>query len=188
MTKPAPRLQAVADTPLAAPDAPAAISPARAFIGFDHVTVTYGRGESATTALAPTTLAIEKGDFVALVGPSGCGKSTLLKLVAELLKPTSGNIFRRGPRSRCGADPYRHGLSERHAAALAQHPRQRQCCRSRIVPPFRARYRSARKGEFRDRVDALLEQVGLAGFAEKIPLAALRRHDAAGQSQPGADP
>lgn len=168
MTKPAPRLQAVADTPLVAPDAPGSISPARAFIGFDHVTVTYGRGEGATTALAPTTLAIEKGDFVALVGPSGCGKSTLLKLVAELLKPTSGNIFVAG--REVGAEPIRIGMAYQNATLLPWlNIRDNVMLPLKIVPPFRARYRSARKGEFRDRVDALLEQVGLAGFAEKYP-------------------
>ena len=37
---------------------------------------------------------MDKGDFVALLGPSGCGKSTLLNLVAGLLTPTGGAIYR----------------------------------------------------------------------------------------------
>ena len=39
----------------------------------------------------------------------------------------------------------------------------------KIVPPFRQEYRAKRKGEFRDRVEALLAQVGLAGFGDKYP-------------------
>ena len=39
----------------------------------------------------------------------------------------------------------------------------------KIVPPFRQEFRSKRKTEFRDRVDALLKQVGLAGFGDKYP-------------------
>jgi NitT/TauT family transport system ATP-binding protein len=39
----------------------------------------------------------------------------------------------------------------------------------KIVPPFRAEYRAKRKGEFRDRAEALLAQVGLAGFGDKHP-------------------
>jgi NitT/TauT family transport system ATP-binding protein len=43
-------------------------------------------------ALENASFKINKGDFVSLVGPSGCGKSTLLRLVAGLIKKTSGSI------------------------------------------------------------------------------------------------
>jgi NitT/TauT family transport system ATP-binding protein len=39
----------------------------------------------------------------------------------------------------------------------------------KIVPPFRQQYRAKRRGEFRDRIEALLAQVGLAGFSNKYP-------------------
>jgi NitT/TauT family transport system ATP-binding protein len=39
----------------------------------------------------------------------------------------------------------------------------------KIVPPFRQDYRAKRKTEFRDRIEALLEQVGLKGFSDKYP-------------------
>jgi len=39
----------------------------------------------------------------------------------------------------------------------------------KIVAPFRQEYRTKRRSEFRDRVDVLLAQVGLAGFADKYP-------------------
>ena len=41
--------------------------------------------------LAPITLQVASGTFIAIIGPSGCGKSTLLKILAGFEKPTSGN-------------------------------------------------------------------------------------------------
>ena len=44
------------------------------------------------TAVAPTDLVVEDGEFVAVLGPSGCGKSTTLFMLAGILKPSSGEI------------------------------------------------------------------------------------------------
>src|SRR5512142_1799472 len=57
-------------------------------------------------ALAPTDLAIQPGEIIAVMGPNGAGKSTLLACLAGLLRPTSGRI------AVAGHDLYR---SEREA-------------------------------------------------------------------------
>jgi NitT/TauT family transport system ATP-binding protein len=44
------------------------------------------------TALEDITFAVRQGEFVAIVGPSGCGKTTLLKILAGLVRPTSGRV------------------------------------------------------------------------------------------------
>ena len=49
-----------------------------------------------TDALAPTTLSVEDGSFVAIVGPSGCGKSTLFNMIAGLLRPDGGDVVLAG--------------------------------------------------------------------------------------------
>jgi NitT/TauT family transport system ATP-binding protein len=43
-------------------------------------------------AVAPASLAVEAGEFIAVVGPTGCGKSTLLNAAAGLLRPSSGSV------------------------------------------------------------------------------------------------
>ena len=43
-------------------------------------------------AVDNANIAINAGEFVALVGPSGSGKTTMLAMLAALLEPTEGNI------------------------------------------------------------------------------------------------
>ena len=47
---------------------------------------------STVTALSDVDLEVRRAEFVSIIGPSGCGKSTVLRLIAGLLRPSSGSV------------------------------------------------------------------------------------------------
>jgi NitT/TauT family transport system ATP-binding protein len=158
-------LAVVADNTAPPPDV---TSRRDAFVELEKVTHTYGRGDRQVHALTETSLRIEKGDFVALVGPSGCGKSTILKLVTGLINASSGYVYVAG--RQVGAEPVRVGMAFQNPTLLPWLTLlDNVMLPLKIVPPFRQEYRAKRRGEFRDRIEALLAQVGLAGFSNKYP-------------------
>ena len=64
-----------------------------AIVGAHQITKTYGKKETAFTALDGVSINIEAGQSVAIIGKSGSGKSTLMHLLALLDSPTTGHII-----------------------------------------------------------------------------------------------
>jgi NitT/TauT family transport system ATP-binding protein len=56
------------------------------------VSVIMGADQKRQLILQNIDLSVGKGAFISLIGPSGCGKSTLLKVLAGLVRPTSGSV------------------------------------------------------------------------------------------------
>src|SRR5467141_2476676 len=62
-------------------------------VEINNVVKVYKRDAFQVPVLNGVTLAVPRGDFLALMGPSGSGKTTLLNLIAGIDRPTSGRIL-----------------------------------------------------------------------------------------------
>jgi len=134
-----------------------------------HATRAYGEGDARVIALDDVSVAIERGEWVAVVGPSGSGKSTLLHLVAGIDVPTSGEVWVDG-----------RELSKLSDDDLTRHRRDRigvvyqffnllptLSVRENVALP--ALLGGAAERTTLDRADRLLAEVGLADRAGARP-------------------
>lgn len=142
------------------------------FIEIENIDLVYEGAESraadeGTLALQDTNLAVERGEFVAIVGPSGCGKSTLLKVVAGLIRASAGSVRVAG--EAVTAPLKIVGMAFQNATLLPwRTARENVLLPLEIVEPHRSRYRSEKAG-YRRTADELLATVGLEGFGERHP-------------------
>jgi putative ABC transport system ATP-binding protein len=79
------------------------------------VTREHAQGETVVHALRGVDLAVQAGEFVAVMGPSGSGKSTLLHLAGGLDTPSSGSVFVEG-RDLAGLKPAEVAAVRRRSA------------------------------------------------------------------------
>jgi sulfate transport system ATP-binding protein len=114
-------------------------------------------------ALDNVDFEVPSGSLTALLGPSGSGKSTLLRAIAGLDQPDTGTVTING-RDVTHIPPQRRGIGFvfQHYAAF-----KHLTVRDNVA--FGLKIRKRPKAEIKEKVDNLLEVVGLAGFQTRYP-------------------
>ena len=129
----------------------------------------YPLGEAEVEALSGVSLAVERGEFVAIMGSSGSGKSTMLHLLGGLDLPTSGEVVIDGVRIST-LDDERRTLTRRDKTGFVFqffNLIPLLSVAENVALPFLIAGDAA--GRHRSRIDELLAMVGLAEKAQHRP-------------------
>ncbi|ASU39874.1 ABC transporter ATP-binding protein [Herbaspirillum sp. meg3] len=135
------------------------------FLQIDHVSISYPR--ASAPAVQSVALTLQAGQLGVLIGPSGSGKTTLLRAIAGLEHPQSGRILLDGqvldgPGIRLAAEERRIGMVFQDFALFPHLSIEANI-------GFGLRQEHGSKQQRRQRVQEMLELVGLAGMEEKFP-------------------
>ena len=130
---------------------------------------TYRNGAVEARALAGVSLEIGQGEFVAVTGPSGCGKSTLLHILGLLDRPTTGRCWFRGEEVTAFAESRLARLRKEAIGFVFQNFNLIDELSVADNVEAALIYTGVRRPERKQRVQAALEQVGIAQHARLRP-------------------
>ncbi|MBX0285240.1 ABC transporter ATP-binding protein [Halomicroarcula sp. F28] len=128
-------------------------------IGAEGVELTYADG---TQAVRGIDLTVPRGEFFGFLGPNGAGKTTTIKTLVTLLRPTAGSITVNG------FDALREGRAVRETVGyMAQETSIDPELTARENLRFACDSYGVARSERAERIDELLDLVGLADVADK---------------------
>lgn len=126
----------------------------------DHVAKSYDADDRVVPVIGDLSLTLDNGQIVSIVGPSGCGKTTLLNTLCGLLAPDAGRISWYGQ------------------AITGQPQNVGYMLQKDLLLPWRTAHGNVMLGleirgiaanEAHDRSRAMLDRLGLHGFADHYP-------------------
>jgi len=137
-------------------------------IKFENVSKIFETRFQTIVAVDDYSMEIQEGEFVSIIGPSGCGKSTLIRLLDDIIKPTSGNIYIDGTLT-----DYRRRMDKdtlRRIGFIFQQPNMLPWYTVRENVALPLKIFKLRGEQWEKRVDDLMEMVGLTKYANAYPV------------------
>ena len=125
--------------------------------------VELGKNYGPVRALKSVSFSIESGRYYALLGPSGGGKTTLLRLIGGFLRPSAGRVLLHGE------DVSHLPPNRRPTSMVFQNYALFPHMNVERNVAYGLKLLKAPQGEIRDKVDGMLEMVGLAGYNRRMP-------------------
>jgi len=123
----------------------------------------YGSGDKATRAVDGITFAVAPGELFGFLGPNGAGKTTTIRVLATLLRATSGTA------RVAGIDVAEHPAEVRGRLGLAMQTATLDAFSTgRETLELAGRMHRMPSAEIKQRTDELLELMGLAEVATKL--------------------
>jgi NitT/TauT family transport system ATP-binding protein len=126
----------------------------------EHVSKSYELDDRIVPVIGDLSLTLNEGEIVSIVGPSGCGKTTLLNTLCGLLAPDAGHV-------------------RWHGREITGQPQNvGYMLQKDLLLPWRTalgntmlglEIRNVARAEAEDRSRAMLDQLGLYGFADHYP-------------------
>ncbi len=138
-------------------------------IEMHDLTKVYRTADVETSALSHINLEIKAGEFIAIMGPSGCGKSTLLNVLGMLDSPDSGRYAFNGEDVAGYAESKLADIRKQNIGFIFQNFNlvdDLSVAENVMLPLL---YQKVPAKERQDRVQAVLERVGIAHRADHRP-------------------
>ena len=129
-------------------------------IRFENICLSYDNKENIIDNL---DLTINDNEFLVIVGPSGCGKTSLVKMLAGLIKPTSGSIYI-NDKDITNVEPYNRGISYMQQNSK---PYPHMNVFDNIA--FGLSVKKTDKNEIQKRVDEISEMLSIKPYLKRKP-------------------
>ncbi|MBD2328460.1 ABC transporter ATP-binding protein [Alkalinema sp. FACHB-956] len=145
------------------------VLPGESAVVVQDIVLSLDSGAGVIPILQGISFTVPRQQLQFLMGPSGSGKTTLLQILAGFLRPTSGDVQLLGQSLNCLTNAQLTQFRLRHLGFIFQHFNLFPALNAEENVALALQIKGVRKRELKERAIALLNQVGMAHKADRLP-------------------